>query len=216
MAKRRFLCLLAVILYVLSLCSPAFASDKTLIAQTSSPASTVVYANVWVVQTFKLNQSARLNSIELYLMKSGAITGLFIGIYEWNTTITNLGKKLYSQNFTTLPTSYTITKFDYSQSVSLKANVQYAILLIPIGGTPGNTNDFIGFRMDTANPYPNGQRYASSNQGSSWIPYDTQDLYFVLYGSWVTNPVSIVVQFLPVIVMLMCLGMAIALMKKIG
>ncbi|MEM5854283.1 MAG: hypothetical protein QW228_08005 [Candidatus Aenigmatarchaeota archaeon] len=216
MAKGSLKLLPIAVFLLLCSCLSVYAIGTKLIGQETSPASTVVYPGVWVVQTFKLNSSAYVNTVELYLMKNGTIDSLFIGIYEWNTTTVNLGKKLHSQNYTTLPTSYAITQFDFSKSVQLMKNKQYALLIIPNGIHDQNNFNFVGLKMNTSNPYPDGQRYASSNNGQTWNSYDTQDLYFVLYGSWITDPVDVIVQFLPIIVLLMCLGMALAYLNKLS
>lgn len=178
----------------------------------------MLYPNLWIVQTFKLpNASAYLHVVELYLMKNGTIDSLFIGIYEWNTTSARLGKKLYSQNYTTLPTSFTIKQFEFSRGVLLKKDVQYALLLIANGIRDANNFNHIALKENNVdNAYPDGQRYASDNYGQTWVGYSTQDLYFVLYGSWAIDPVAMIVPFIPVLVLIALLGTAIVMMQRLS
>lgn len=149
-------------------------------------------------------------------MKNGTIDSYFIGIYEWNTTSATLGKKLYSQNYTDLPTTYTIKQFNFSKNVPLKKDVQYALLLIANGIRDANNFNWIGLKESTTDPYPDGQKYASDTNGQTWVSYSTKDLYFVLYGSWRTDPVAVIVPFIPVLVLIGLLGIAIAMMQRLS
>ncbi|MEM3696201.1 MAG: LamG domain-containing protein [Candidatus Bathyarchaeia archaeon] len=155
------------------------ASYGILVSQIESLNATVMKHNIWVAQTFRLDANACITTIDLYLMKNGTITGISIGIYIWNTSVNNLGRQLHEETFTNLSENYTVIKYTFSLKIKVNNGTFYAIVLKSVGSA--TDSDWVGLKMSINNPYSEGQRFASANEGESWIPYPTQDLYFVLY-----------------------------------
>lgn len=192
----------------------AFATTQTIILkqdqQDACFGPSAVYPIWW--QTFKIPQRCKIEVVELYLMKNGTVTGFTLGFYYWNTSANTLGDKIYEQSFSSIPTTYTKTNYTLSSPVQLNNSLTtYALYIKQLGGS--TEYDCIFLKISTANPYSDGIFYGLINGAPD--PKNDYDLYFILYGQLLADPVSIVYEFLPVIILIAMLGVALSMFKDL-
>jgi len=162
--------------------------------------------NGW--QIFRIPQKCKIEVVELYIRKNGSITGFTLGFYYWDKQHETLGSKIYEQNFTSIPTDYTKTNYTLSTPVQLNSSLlTYALYFKAYGGN--TANDFIALKMSINNPYSDGLLWAANQSFSDW------DLYFIFYGEILPDPPAIVYQWLPVMVTIVMLGIAMGMITKV-
>jgi hypothetical protein len=206
--------MIAYIVALILLCiSPiAFATTQTIIVkQDVADANNIIASGYDAWQLFKIPQKCKIEIVELYVMKTANLTGFTLGFYYWNTSANTLGDKIYEQDFTSIPTTYTKTNYTLSTPVQLNVSAStYALYLKPYGGTESDT---FNQKISTNNPYSGGTFWVyiwpASQEKPEW------DLYFVLYGQLIADPVSIVYEFLPVIILIAMLGVALGMFKDL-
>jgi hypothetical protein len=212
MQKR--LTLLSIIAFTLLLITPiAFATVKDIVVkQDVFDETSVISASSpdgW--QIFRIPQKCKIEVVELYIMKNGSITGFTLGFYYWNTSAGTLGTQIYTQNFTSIPTTYTKTNYTLSTPVLLNSSAYtYALYLKPLGGN--TSNDFIGVKISIRNPYSGGSFWT----GGVELGSGNWDLYFILYGELIADPEAIVLQWLPAIITIAMLGIAFSMLDKLS
>lgn len=134
--------------------------------------------NVKLAQTFSLASDASIESIKVYLKKSGSPSdNVLVSIQSTSggdPSGTVIGSQL-SLDGTTLTTSYVEYTFTYSTRPSLSASTTYAVVLERSGST--SDTDYYLWNADIANPYASG---VSKFYRSSWNTDSGTDQTLVL------------------------------------
>jgi prepilin-type N-terminal cleavage/methylation domain-containing protein len=164
-------------------------------------------SDAWKAQTFTPQISHNINSVKLKLTRGPDPYGDAAGCtFTASIRATDgfglpTGGDLTSA---TLPCSSVlpdnswasnIYTFNFGVGYNLSAGVKYAIIMRTNGGTgcPQNYKLYYGFH--TANPYPGGLVYQSSNGGVNWVSVpstsDLWDAYFQETGAGVNLTLSV-------------------------
>ncbi len=156
-------------------------SERKLNYATADTAVNVYGAN-WKAQTFTTTATTtRLESVELYLNKTGSPSGNFtVGIYATsggNPTGAALGTVSLTAN--NVGASSNWYKFTFSTPVTVSASTVYAIVA---NATSGDVSNYIIWYRANSNVYSSGAGLTSSDSGGSWSDIGTVDFTFRVWG----------------------------------
>lgn len=183
------------------------------------------YANLipptWFGQTIKPSTNYMLKVIQLNLYhvynasSPTHIENITVGIavYDSAKNITKFKAK------TTVPTANLprsapakLVNFTLPTAVLLFKGQTYYIVIYTNGT---GTGEMIHFRVSAdATAYPDGKMVSSTDGGKHWSDWGTKDMFFACFGT--PDPSNYVYQFLPVLVLLIMLGVAVAMMQKLS
>jgi len=139
----------------------------------------------WLAQTFttpsEISDSHTVTAVKLYLRKIGNDRPIIVGIRAVDGFGKPTGSDLTSSTVTTgLSGTLAWITFTMNTEITLMVNTQYAIVArCPTGDTPNQPY----WNYDNANGYAGGQKCGSTDSGSTWTLYGTDDLLFEVWGN---------------------------------
>jgi hypothetical protein len=184
-------------------------SEQVIIKQESATASISQNA-----QIIKVNQTWIITGFKIYIWANiTTFDGIKYGIGKINdiTDINHTHSILYSNTWKGSLASCTWTWIRFNFSVRVTAG--YYFLFAIYKGTLGKQGYLI--KCGGNNPYPDGTPYFFADTTSPTYFYNPQTSYdWVMYVYATTDPTTIITEFLPAIIIIAMLGVALGFMSK--
>lgn len=147
--------------------------------------------NNYLGQTFQASLSGYLMTFKFYLKLNGTPTGTMLAkLYAHTGTFGTNGQPTGSALATSdyvqvsiLSTSLALITFTFSTPYKLVSGTNYCLLLDGTSIT-GDVSNYVAWGEDTTSPTHAGNRFSSSNGGSSYSTTNSVDMCFYAY---VTN-----------------------------
>jgi hypothetical protein len=164
------------------------------IAQYTSTSNTVtnIYGVNWEAMTFTAETTGTAKKIWLKLNKNGVPTTSYACAIRATAAGAPTGANLCSGNITSTQISATADwyEFDMGAGTAITSGTVYAVILYNTGAAAGND---LQWRIHTASLYTGGQRYYSSNSGTTWATFGAAQgyLFQVLTSTSGTTPLRI-------------------------
>jgi len=172
----------------------------------------VAYGSAWYGQQFTASASYYLTNITLKCIKLGSSwTKLTIGVGQYDSTL-NKTNILTTQDIpiSSIIGDWSDQNFTFSTPAKLSKDWKYIVFWYCDG--TNDTNGF-GFKVSTSDAYTSGSLVKSENGGQTWTIYGN-DAYFIFYGYAWENPADIFLQWMPMIVLIMMLGIAFGMLEE--
>lgn len=141
----------------------------------------------FIGQTFTANIAGNLTSCKFYLKKNGTPTGtirakLYAMSGTYGTSGQPTGSALATSNdviISAVSTSLGLTTFTFTTTYILDSQQKYCILLDATSLT-GDASNYIAWGEDTTSPTHGGNRFSSSNGGTSYNTTSSVDMCFYI------------------------------------
>lgn len=148
--------------------------------------TTGLYGANYFAQTFKAGLSGTLDTIKLWMSKSGSPVNLVIEIQGEDGNDKPDGNVLASAEKipSDIPTGTAFAEeitIDFSSPASIVSGTKYSIVLHQKNDGGSGGNEYVVFDDNNTNQYADGIRLWSGDSGSNWTKIATKDIYFKTY-----------------------------------
>ncbi len=144
---------------------------------------TKIYATSWNAQSFTPQIGHDITKLVLRVQRSGNVTGFTFTVsiqgVDGSGHPDGVDLVSFSLPALDLPSILTWEEFVFPTNPELTALTMYAIVMRMNGGSSTRT---VIVRRASGNPYPRGERLASSNSGATWTPQTGYDCNFEEWG----------------------------------
>jgi hypothetical protein len=160
-------------------------ADSTRILSIAEPPNRYgapIVPSYWIAQNFILNTSAQIDSVAVWLEKTGNPIGSAIVRLETSNNGNPSGTLVHPAASISIPVGEITSgkiKRSFSQAIPLSANTEYFVVIRQV---PTTASDYIAAGVDLNNPDPNTVRHTTTD-GTNWIETSYQDVSFSLYAT---------------------------------